>query len=84
MSNRPFVVEGTATHTTGAITGSQDSFPFPQPPRETCTHQALTFYRGTKIVVGTQIGILSIFNRSSGWGDCVDRVPGFVFIFSHV
>ncbi|KAF9476091.1 WD40 repeat-like protein [Pholiota conissans] len=31
---------------------------------------------GAKIVVGTQIGILSIFNRSSGWGDCVDRVPG--------
>ncbi|RDB23698.1 WD repeat-containing protein JIP5 [Hypsizygus marmoreus] len=31
---------------------------------------------GTKVVVGTQIGILSIFNRSSGWGDCVDRVPG--------
>ncbi|TFK75670.1 WD40 repeat-like protein [Pluteus cervinus] len=30
----------------------------------------------TKIVVGTQIGILSIFNRSSGWGDCVDRIPG--------
>ncbi|KAF8892943.1 WD40-repeat-containing domain protein [Infundibulicybe gibba] len=29
-----------------------------------------------KIVVGTQIGILSIFNRSSGWGDCVDRIPG--------
>ncbi|KAF8169521.1 WD repeat-containing protein JIP5 [Pholiota molesta] len=31
---------------------------------------------GSKAVVGTQIGILSIFNRSSGWGDCVDRVPG--------
>ncbi|TFK31954.1 WD repeat-containing protein JIP5 [Crucibulum laeve] len=31
---------------------------------------------GTKVVVGTQLGILSIFNRSSGWGDCVDRVPG--------
>ncbi|KAG6816790.1 WD repeat-containing protein jip5 [Tephrocybe sp. NHM501043] len=30
----------------------------------------------TKVVVGTQIGILSIFNRSAGWGDCVDRVPG--------
>ncbi|KAF8958962.1 WD repeat-containing protein JIP5 [Flammula alnicola] len=30
----------------------------------------------TKVVVGTQLGILSIFNRSSGWGDCVDRVPG--------
>jgi len=22
------------------------------------------------------MGILSIFNRKSGWGDCVDRVPG--------
>lgn len=24
------------------------------------------------------MGILSIFNRKSGWGDCVDRVPGCV------
>ncbi|KAG8216026.1 WD40-repeat-containing domain protein [Butyriboletus roseoflavus] len=31
---------------------------------------------GTKVVVGTQLGILSIFNRSQGWADCVDRVPG--------
>ncbi|THH14826.1 hypothetical protein EW146_g5559 [Bondarzewia mesenterica] len=31
---------------------------------------------GTKVVVGTQLGILSIFNRKKGWGDCVDRVPG--------
>ncbi|KAL0946143.1 hypothetical protein HGRIS_012408 [Hohenbuehelia grisea] len=31
---------------------------------------------GSKFVVGTQLGILSIFNQSSGWGDCVDRVPG--------
>lgn len=31
---------------------------------------------GSKVVVGTQLGILSIFNRSKGWGDCVDRVPG--------
>ncbi|KAG9313798.1 WD40-repeat-containing domain protein [Chiua virens] len=31
---------------------------------------------GTKVVVGTQLGILSVFNRSQGWGDCVDRVPG--------
>jgi len=30
----------------------------------------------SKFVVGTQLGILSIFNRSTGWGDCVDRVPG--------
>ncbi|KAI0767415.1 WD40-repeat-containing domain protein [Fomes fomentarius] len=31
---------------------------------------------GQKIVIGTQLGILSIFNRKSGWGDCVDRIPG--------
>ncbi|KIJ25297.1 hypothetical protein M422DRAFT_96454, partial [Sphaerobolus stellatus SS14] len=31
----------------------------------------------TKFVVGTQLGILSIFNRSKGWGDCVDRIPGY-------
>ncbi|PIL29027.1 hypothetical protein GSI_09075 [Ganoderma sinense ZZ0214-1] len=31
---------------------------------------------GQKIVVGTQLGILSVFNRKSGWGDCVDRIPG--------
>ncbi|KIJ63633.1 hypothetical protein HYDPIDRAFT_113126 [Hydnomerulius pinastri MD-312] len=30
----------------------------------------------SKVVVGTQLGILSIFNRNQGWGDCVDRVPG--------
>ncbi|THG95247.1 hypothetical protein EW026_g6373 [Hermanssonia centrifuga] len=29
-----------------------------------------------KLVVGTQLGILSIFNRRSGYGDCVDRIPG--------
>ncbi|KIY70220.1 WD40 repeat-like protein [Cylindrobasidium torrendii FP15055 ss-10] len=31
---------------------------------------------GTKFAVGMQTGVLSIFNRSSGWGDCVDRIPG--------
>ncbi|PFH53438.1 hypothetical protein AMATHDRAFT_54468 [Amanita thiersii Skay4041] len=31
---------------------------------------------GTKVAVGTQLGILSIFNRNKGWADCVDRVPG--------
>ncbi|KAF5373801.1 hypothetical protein D9758_000832 [Tetrapyrgos nigripes] len=30
----------------------------------------------TKVLVGTQLGIISVFNRSSGWGDCVDRIPG--------
>ncbi|KAF7329857.1 Protein monoubiquitination-related protein [Mycena kentingensis (nom. inval.)] len=35
--------------------------------------------RGAKIVVGTQLGILSVFNRSKGYGDCVDRVPGHPF-----
>ncbi|KAF7319414.1 Protein monoubiquitination-related protein [Mycena chlorophos] len=33
-------------------------------------------FSGAKIVVGTQLGILSIFNRSKGYADCVDRVPG--------
>jgi len=37
-----------------------------------------TVCSGRKVVVGTQIGVLSIFNRNSGWGDCVDRVPGYV------
>ncbi|KAJ7130196.1 WD40-repeat-containing domain protein [Mycena epipterygia] len=37
---------------------------------------ATTIKSGAKVVVGTQLGILSIFNRSSGYGDCVDRVPG--------
>ena len=33
-------------------------------------------FRGSKTVVGTQLGILSVFNKNSGWGDCVDRIPG--------
>lgn len=33
-------------------------------------------HSGQKVVIGTQLGILSIFNRKSGWGDCVDRIPG--------
>ena len=45
--------------------------------------QLMTFlsHRASKFVVGTQLGILSIFNRSSGWGDCVDRVPGYVVVY---
>jgi WD40 repeat protein len=31
---------------------------------------------GAKVIVGTQLGILSIFSRKKGWGDCVDRIPG--------
>ncbi|KAF8752136.1 WD40 repeat-like protein [Rhizoctonia solani] len=31
---------------------------------------------GKKVAVGTQTGIISIWNRSSGWGDCVDRLKG--------
>ncbi|KAI9463980.1 WD40 repeat-like protein [Lactarius psammicola] len=34
------------------------------------------FKGDTKVAVGTQLGIISIFNRNKGWGDCVDRVPG--------
>lgn len=33
---------------------------------------------GTKLVVGTQLGILSIFDRKKGFADCVDRVKGCV------
>ncbi|KZT22271.1 WD40 repeat-like protein [Neolentinus lepideus HHB14362 ss-1] len=36
----------------------------------------VTIKDNSKVVVGTQLGMLSIFNRKSGWGDCVDRVPG--------
>ena len=33
--------------------------------------------RGTKTVIGTQSGVLSIFNnKTKGWGDCVDRIKG--------
>jgi hypothetical protein len=31
---------------------------------------------GAKFVVGTQQGPLHVFNRSAGWADCVDRIPG--------
>ncbi|CEL54946.1 WD repeat-containing protein JIP5 OS=Laccaria bicolor (strain S238N-H82 / ATCC MYA-4686) GN=JIP5 PE=3 SV=1 [Rhizoctonia solani AG-1 IB] len=31
---------------------------------------------GKKVAVGTQTGVISIWNRSSGWGDCVDRLKG--------
>ncbi|KAI0267431.1 WD40 repeat-like protein [Gloeopeniophorella convolvens] len=34
------------------------------------------FKGGSKVAVGTQLGVLSIFNRKKGWGDCVDRIPG--------
>jgi hypothetical protein len=36
----------------------------------------LTPRSGSKYVVGTQQGVLSVFNRASGWADCVDRIPG--------
>ncbi|CAE7192727.1 unnamed protein product [Rhizoctonia solani] len=31
---------------------------------------------GKKVAVGTQTGIISVWNRSSGWADCVDRIKG--------
>ncbi|WVQ94264.1 hypothetical protein IAU59_001343 [Kwoniella sp. CBS 9459] len=31
---------------------------------------------GTKAVVGSGLGVLSIWSRKQGWGDCVDRIPG--------
>jgi hypothetical protein len=41
----------------------------------------ISYFRASKFIVGTQLGILSVFNRSSGWGDCVDRIPGYVTFF---
>ncbi|WVN88443.1 WD repeat-containing protein JIP5 [Cryptococcus depauperatus CBS 7841] len=32
--------------------------------------------RGTKAIVGSGLGVLSIWDRKKGWGDCVDRIPG--------
>ncbi|EUC61358.1 WD repeat protein JIP5, putative [Rhizoctonia solani AG-3 Rhs1AP] len=31
---------------------------------------------GKKVAVGTQTGIISIWDRGKGWGDCVDRMKG--------
>jgi WD repeat-containing protein 55 len=39
-------------------------------------YTGLNACRAQKIVVGTQLGILTVFNRRSGYADCVDRVPG--------
>jgi hypothetical protein len=33
---------------------------------------------GTKHVVGTQLGVLSVFERQKGWQDSVDRIMGYV------
>lgn len=46
--------------------------------------RATSLSSGTKAVVGTQLGVLSIFNRNKGWGDCVDRVPGYVYFRSQL
>lgn len=32
--------------------------------------------RGTKVLTGSSMGILSVWDRSKGFGDCVDRIPG--------
>lgn len=37
---------------------------------------SLFYFSGQKLIVGTQLGILTVFNRKSGYGDCVDRIPG--------
>lgn len=29
-----------------------------------------------KFLVGSGLGILSVWDRKKGWGDCVDRIPG--------
>ncbi|KAL7414921.1 WD40-repeat-containing domain protein [Mrakia frigida] len=31
---------------------------------------------GTKVLTGSSMGILSVWDRSKGFGDCVDRIPG--------
>ena len=31
---------------------------------------------GNKCVVGSTLGILTVWNRKMGWQDCVDRIPG--------
>ncbi|KAF5350571.1 hypothetical protein D9756_008744 [Leucocoprinus leucothites] len=41
-----------------------------------CVVFDLMQWHNSKAIVGTQLGILSVFNRNSGWGDCVDRIPG--------
>jgi hypothetical protein len=44
-----------------------------------CSLCAISVSRsGTKLVVGTQLGILSIFDPKKGFGDSVDRVKGSV------
>jgi hypothetical protein len=61
-----FLFEGTSAYIGG-------KFPF------ACyliSHAKNYMNSGSKVIVGTQMGILSVFNRSQGWGDCVDRVPG--------
>jgi len=30
----------------------------------------------SKLVVGTQLGLLTVFDRKRGYADCVDRIPG--------
>ncbi|GFZ44714.1 WD repeat-containing protein JIP5 [Saitozyma sp. JCM 24511] len=35
-----------------------------------------TIKGGTRCVVGSGLGILSVWDRKKGWGDCVDRIPG--------
>jgi hypothetical protein len=32
---------------------------------------------GSKAVVGSTLGILSVWNRKSGWGDCKSSFPGY-------
>ncbi|KAL7420308.1 WD repeat-containing protein jip5 [Cryptotrichosporon argae] len=31
---------------------------------------------GQKLLVGTGTGVLTVWDRKRGWGDCVDRIPG--------
>lgn len=38
----------------------------------------LSVRSGAKHVVGTQLGVLSVFERQKGWQDSVDRILGYV------
>lgn len=36
----------------------------------------LAFGSGTKHLVGSQLGILTLWDRQRGWADSIDRIPG--------
>ena len=50
----------------------------PEKSRFMCADVGFTFIisSGTKVLTGSSMGILSVWDRSKGFGDCVDRIPG--------